>query len=141
MDGIVSTLSKLPEWASMTPREKFNLVGKHQKINRDRKEEEEIRRVEPEAKKVLPKVPKPTKQKDPFSPPGGYYSMIDVIKRNSVSSATIKRYIANHQVKVYRQGFRIAVCECDVILAIEAGKQVRRNNGRITGYKNRKEGK
>jgi hypothetical protein len=137
----MTDFSTIAGWSIMTPLEKWNTVARFQKRRREDVEQALRKDRRREHKREYDRKRRKEKQAKSFeawNPPGGYYPMSEIIQRQPVAVSTVKRYIAAKKVRVYRVGYHIAICEYDVILAIEAGKQARAENGKNTGNRNRR---
>jgi hypothetical protein len=119
----MTDFSTISGWSIMTPLEKWNTVARFQK-----------RRIRLEHKREYDRNRRADKKKarivEPI--PGGYYTMAEIAKRQPVAISTVKRYISAHNVRVHRSGTNVFICEYDVILAIEAGKRARSENGKAS---------
>jgi hypothetical protein len=117
----MTDFSTIAGWSIMTPREKWNTVARFQKRRKrleHKREYDRSKRAEKQKARIVEPIP------------GGYYPMAEIVQRQPIAISTIKRYISKKQVRVYRKGYHVAICEYDVILAIEAGKRARSENGK-----------
>jgi len=118
-------------WDLMTPKEKFIAVAKYQK----QKAKPKIIR-KPQVNRI--RKPKVKKYKPLFSIQEGYYKSKDLILLANISYATLKRYISKGSIREQRQGRNVVYCLYDVIIEKENALNIRRQNGKVTGNKNKK---
>lgn len=111
-------------WDDMDARQKFQALALYQKKRPKKKRE---------------RRPKEVKEKPVFSPPSGYYQSAVLCERHYIGYSTLKRYVSSGNVREYRLGFRVAYCEYDMICERERCDRERRENGRRTGRRNRRE--
>jgi hypothetical protein len=123
----------IPLWPILSGREKFNALARLRNMERKRA----ARKARTDASKVQKRVydearrkEKQAKKAEAWNPPGGYYPMTEIVERNNTAVSSVKRYISRGDVRIYKHGGRVVICEYDVILAIEAGIEARRENGR-----------
>lgn len=122
----------IPLWPILSGREKFNALARYRADERKRAARKP-RKINVEQKKAYDKARREkvtAHKKAEWNPPGGFYPMAEILQRNDIAASSVKRYIAAGKVRVYRVGYHVAVCEYDVILAIEAGIEARRENGK-----------
>lgn len=100
----------IPFWDSMSPGQKFKaLVAYRKEEERKRKKAEYDR-----ARRAKKKAAKP-----PFIPPEGYLRIEDILRRNRISIASLKRFIVDGKIQVVRDSRFVWVCESDVIKEVE----------------------
>lgn len=115
----------------MTPKEKFIAVARYQK---QKKTKSVVKK--PNIKRI--RKPKTKKYKPVFNVQNGYYKSKELIILANVSYATLKRYINKGNIREQRQGREVAYCLYDVIIEKENALNIRRNNRKVTGNKNKK---
>jgi len=105
-------------WGLMTSKEKWNSVAKYQTRKAKKREYDRNRKNRSGKKKAVE-----------FIPPSGYYQGQTLAKMHNIGYSSLKRYAAKGLLRSYRVGTNVAYCEYDLIIAIENGKEVKRQNG------------
>lgn len=83
----------IPFWNSMSPMQKFEALVAYRKEEERKRKKSEYDKIRRSKKKAA----KPT-----FIPPEGYLRIEDILKRNRISIASLKRFIVGGKIRVVR---------------------------------------